>query len=342
MAKKQSKKLSELLGLNEVKEISTGITVEKLSAMFFDATKLKYQPEPLYRLDSSGHRYYYRFNKEGEPEFYTSVTTMIQNTLPTSPYLIQWLVSKAGTGKDEAEERANYGTFLHAQCAELLISGAYDLDKLSEKLTIFLTSKNIPLDRLSWADELKKDVLAFAQFMIDCNVKPLAIEICLWHPEDGYAGAIDLVAELDIEEKGFFGETYASGVQKGQPKETKKIKRICAIIDIKSGRKGFYESHEIQLAAYHEMWICHFPDVIINKYFNWSPKDWRTTPSYNLKDQTDSKNIAKLPNLVANAKIEDSKRDNKITIVSGKIDLLKGLKDNISELTFAELIKKNK
>jgi len=340
--KRPRKKLSELLQLNEVREIATGITSEKMSPMFFDGTTLKYQPEPLYRLDSGGHRYYYRFDDKGEPQFYTSVTTMIKNTLPTSPHLIQWLVDKRGEGKDEAEERANYGTFLHTQCAELLISGTYDLDKLSGILTIFLTGKNIPLDRLSWADELKKDILAFAQFMIDCNVKPLAIEICLWHPDDGYAGAIDLVAELDIEEKGFFGEVYASGVNKGQPKESKQVKRIRAIIDLKSGRKGFYESHEIQLAAYHEMWICHFPDIIINKYYNWSPKEWRSTPSYNLKDQTDSRNISKLPYLVSLAKIEDSKRNNSITVVSGKVDLLKGLSGNISEMTFAELIKKNK
>jgi len=340
--KRVNKKLSELLQINTVKEIATGITTEKLSALFFDATKLKYQPDPLYRLDSSGHRYYYRFNAEGEPEFYTSVTTLIRNTLPTSPHLIQWLVDKRGEGKDEAEERANYGTFLHVQCAELLINGTYDLDKLSEKLTIFLTSKNIPLDRLSWADELKKDVLAFAQFIIDTNCKPLAIEICLWHPTDGYAGAIDLVSEVDLEEKGFFGEKYLSGANKGQSKETKQLKRVRVIIDIKSGRKSFYESHEVQLKAYNEMWNIHFPNFPIDKVLNFSPKEWRTTPSYNLKDQTNSRNASKLPYLVSLAKIEDSKRDNTITVVSGKVDLLKGLQSNISEMTFTELIKKNR
>ena len=339
--KKPSKKLSQLLNL-DIKEIATGITSEKMSPMFFDATKLKYQQEPLYRLDSSGHRYYYRFNGE-EPEFYTSVTTMIKNTMPTSPYLIKWLIDKGGDeGKDEAEERAHYGTFLHVQCSELLINGTYDLDKLSEKLTIYLTANHIPIDRIKWADELKKDVLAFAQFMIDCNVKPLAIEICLYHPTDGYAGALDIVCEMDLIEKGFFGETYLSGANKGQPKESKQSRRIRAIIDIKSGRKGFYESHEIQLCAYKEMWNMHFPDFPIDKFFNFSPKEWRSTPSYNLKDQTDSRNAQKLPHLVALAKIEDSKRDNKLTIIKGNIDLVKGLADNIEELTFIELIKKNK
>jgi hypothetical protein len=340
MAKK-TKSIKEIL-TSDIKEIATGVTIEKLSAMFFDSKTLKTQPEPLYRMDSNNHRYYYRWEGE-EPVFYTSVTTMIRNTLPTSPFLIQWLINKGGDeGKNEAEERAHYGTFLHIQCSELLMNGTYDLDKLSEKLTIFLTSNNVPQDRIKWADELKKDVLAFAQFILDTDCKPLAIEICLYHPDDGYAGAIDLVCEFNIEEKGFFGETYASGANKGQPKESKKINRIRAIIDLKSGRKGFYESHEIQLHAYLDMWNIHFPDVKIDRVFNWSPKDWHTAPSYNLKDQTDSKNAPKLPNLVNNAKIEDSKRDNKITVVSGAIELLKGLEKNIEELTFTELIKKNK
>lgn len=340
MAKK-TKSIKEIL-VNAPKEIATGVTVEKLSAMFFDSKALVSQPAPLYRMDSSGHRYYYRWEGE-EPLFYTSVTTMIRNTLPTSPHLIQWLISKGGdNGKDEANERASYGTFLHTQCADLLIMGKYDLDSLSGKLTIFLTGENLPPDRVSWADELKKDILAFAQFVIDKNVKPLAIEICLYHPTDGYAGAIDLVCELDDEQKGFFGETYLSGANKGQPKESKQIKRVLGIVDIKSGRKGFYESHEIQLKAYEAMWNIHFPEKKVEKLFNWSPKDWRNTPSFNLKDQTDSRSAYKLPYIVSLAKIEDEKRSNMITIVKGEIDVLKGLERNIAEKSFTDLIKENK
>jgi len=340
--KKPSKKLSDLLLTSNIKEIATGITSEKLNPMFFDATKLVSQPDPIYRLDSANHRYYYKFDKDGEPQFFTSVTTMIRNTMPTSPHLIQWLISKGGdNGKDEAEERANYGTFLHTECARLLISGTYDLDQLSGSLNAYCKDKNIQA-KSDWVGELKKDILAFAQFMIDTDCKPLAIEIILSHPTDGYAGALDLVCEMNIEEKGFFGETYASGVNKGQPKETKQVKRIRAIVDLKSGRKGFYESHEIQLHAYLAMWNLYFPKTTIDSVYNWSPKEWRSTPSYNLKDQTDSRNAQKLPHLIALARIEDNKRDNSVTVIGGSIDLLKGLAGNIEELTFIELIKKNK
>lgn len=321
MAKKKStKKISELLlPLSEVKTLADGITSEKLSAYFFDATKLARQPETIYRLDSKGHRYYYRFGADDMPIFFTSVTTMIKNTLPTSPSLIKWMADRGSEdSKAEAEERAHYGTFLHIQAGELLINGNYDLDKLQSKLEAYAMVHKVTI-RDNWVGELKKDVLAFAQFMIDTNFKPLAIEICLYHPTDNYAGAIDIVGEMDW-----------------------KKARIRAIIDIKSGRKGFYESHEIQLKAYKEMWDLHFPELPVDKVFNFSPKDWRNSPTYNFKDQTESRNAEKLPYLVALAKIEDAKRENKVTVIGGNIDLLKRLGDNVSEYTFIELIKKNK
>ena len=335
---RKPKKIGEIISKDETFELADGIKAEKLSPIFFDAKELIHLPEPIYRLDSQGHRYYYRFI-EDEPVFYTSVTTMIKATLPTSPYLIKWV---ADMGSDKAseytEERSNYGTFLHIQCGELLINGTYDLDKLSLKLQQFGTKQGITVKN-EWMDELKKDILSFGQFMIDYNVKPLAIEIILYHPDDGYAGALDIVCEMDYEEKGFFGEVYSSGVNKGQPKESKRKRRVRAIVDIKSGRKGFYESSEIQLESYRVMWNLHFPDKPVERTYNFSPKDWRTTPSYNLKDQTDCASAKKLPHLIALAKIEDEKRTNKVTIYSGIIELLKGLDKNIAEKTFEELVK---
>lgn len=315
MAKKV-KSIKEVL--ETIKTITQDTTIEKMTPMYFDSTKLLSQPAPLYRLDSGSHRYYYRFDGE-EPIFYTSVTTLIKNTLPTSPHLIKWLIDKGGdAGKDEALERAHYGTFMHQCCGELLINGKFDLDEMPKKLQQFATKENI-IPKADWLENLKKDVLAFAQFMIDRNVHPLAIEVCLYHPTDGYAGAIDLACEMD------FGHG-----------------RITAIVDLKSGRKGFYESHEIQLRAYQEMWQIHFPGRPIDKIFNWSPKDYRgVKPTYNLKDQSESKSIAKLPFLVGLSKIETDKREDTITIVSGKIDVTKGLEDNITEKTFVQLVKEN-
>lgn len=325
-------------------EIAPGMTVEQIQAEFFNEDALQEQPEPVYRLNSSGHRYYYTFDDNGDPRFYVSVTTLIKQTLPTSPQLIKWI---ADMGYDESQryaaERANYGTFMHSQFAELLVCRSYNLDKLKERLRSYIESEQLPSDFISYADDFKKDILAFAQFMKDADLKPLAIEIVLTNPEDGYAGAIDLVCELEIEEKGFFGETYKTGSNAGKPKETKRKRRIRAIIDFKSGRKGFFPEYEIQLHAYMKMWNIHFPAYPVEKVYNWSPKDWRgTIPTYNLKDQTDSKNAAKLPYLVELARIEDEKRDNTIVSCSGIVDLDReqGLDCNIIRLSLAEAVKK--
>jgi hypothetical protein len=313
---RKKKTISALLS-DKPKEIAPGITTEKLSSYFFDATKLKNQPEPMYRLDLSGHRYYYRIEND-EPIFYQSVTTFLKIGMPTSQYFVDWKVAK---GKEEseaiAEESSKYGTFFHGECASLLMQGTYNLDGMDKKLNDYLLQNKITQTR-PWLDDLKKDVLAFGQFMIDYDVKPLAVEIILWHP-DGYAGAIDLVCEMT-----FFK------------------RRIIAIVDMKSGKKGFYPSHEAQLHTYKEMWAIHFPDTPIDKVFNFSPKDWRKSPTYNLKNQTESIEAPCVPHYLFIAKTHDRQTENKITVINGKIDLLKGLSDNVQELTLTELIKRNK
>lgn len=95
-------------------EIAPGITSEEMRAMFFDEESLVEQPYRVWQLNSKGHRYYYRFNEAGEPEFYPSVTTILSQTLPMSPFLLKWITDK---GLEEAErykgERAAYGTYMH-------------------------------------------------------------------------------------------------------------------------------------------------------------------------------------------------------------------------------------
>jgi hypothetical protein len=329
---RKSKKLSELI-LGQVKTLADGITSEELSAVYFDNKVIK-QPEPLYRLDYKGKRMYYRF-VNGNPEFYTSVTTFLHNQIPTSKYLLDW---QREHGEDEMLERAHYGTFEHSVFQTLLITNQFDLDKMSLLLQQYATKEKCEYKE-EWVEELKKDALSLSQFIIDYKVKPIAIEIILYHPTDGYAGALDLVCEMDYEEKGFFGEVYASGERKGQPKESKRIIRIPAIVDLKSGRKGFDESHVLQLAAYREMWNLKYPELPIEKIFNIAPKGWDTKPAYSLKEQTYSKSILKLKQYVENERIDNLDKNWMLTTFEGKIDLTKGIEQNITNKSLAELVK---
>lgn len=303
-------------------EIIPGMTVEEMTAMFFDEKTLIEPPYKVWQLNSKGHRYYYRYDDAGNPEFFPSVTTILSQTLPKAPHLINWIANK---GIEEAErykgERAAYGTFMHAAFEELLINRAYDLDGLKGKLKEYIEVYRLPDDFIYYADDLKKDILAFAQFVLDYDVKPLAVEIALVHPVHNYAGMIDLPCTM---------------LSKPGSKEY-----INAIVDFKSGRKGFYEEAEIQLHLYAMMWNENFPDIPIDRVFNFSPKDWRKKPTYNLKDQTDSPNAKKIPYLLELAAIEDEKRDNTFTAVSGEISLDNepDLTNNIVSLTLAELVK---
>lgn len=308
----------------ETGEIFPNMSVEEIKALFFDTNALKEPPYRIYQLNTDGYRYYYRFDEKGEPHFYPSVTTMLSAVMPTSPYLIEWMIKN---GKEGAEEKrdmaAMYGTFMHSQFEEVIINRRYNFDEAPEKLRNYLDRENIP-DKVfnDWLVKIRKDVLAFAQFVKDYNVRPLAVEIGLVHPKYNYAGCVDMPCIM---------------------KDPKTKEDFRAIVDFKSGRKGFYEEHELQLALYTMMWNVNFPDVKIDRFFNFSPKDWRSAPSYNLKEQTKSKNIEKIPHLLALAAIEDEKRDNAITVVKGVLDLDNGkLEDNILELSLSELIKSKK
>lgn len=303
-------------------EIIPGMTVEEMTAMFFDEKTLIEPPYKVWQLNSKGHRYYYRYDDAGNPEFFPSVTTILSQTLPKAPHLIQWIANK---GIEEAErykgERAAYGTFMHAAFEELLINRAYDLDGLKGKLKEYIEVYRLPDDFIYYADDLKKDVLAFAQFVLDYDVRPLAVEIALVHPYYKYAGMIDcpctMLAKIGGDE------------------------RINAIVDFKSGRKGFYEENEIQLGMYRDMWNVNFEQFPVTRIFNFSPKDWRKKPSYNLKEQTESPNIRKIPYLLEIAAIEDEKRDNTFTAVNGMVvlDDNPDLSQNVISLSLAELIK---
>lgn len=303
-------------------EIIPGMTVEEMTAMFFDEKTLIEPPYKVWQLNSKGHRYYYRYDDAGNPEFFPSVTTILSQTLPKAPHLINWIANK---GIEEAErykgERAAYGTFMHAALEELLINRAYDLDGLKGKLKEYIEVYRLPDDFIYYADDLKKDVLAFAQFVLDYDVRPLAVEIALVHPYYKYAGMIDcpctMLAKIGGDE------------------------RINAIVDFKSGRKGFYEESEIQLGMYRDMWNVNFEQFPVTRIFNFSPKDWRKRPSYNLKEQTDSPNIRKIPYLLEIAAIEDEKKDNTFTAVNGMVvlDDNPDLSQNVILLSLAELIK---
>lgn len=302
-------------------EVMPGMTVEEMTAVFFNADALREPQYKLFQLNSDGHRYYYRY-EGATPVFYPSVTTLLKQVMPTSPFLIKWMVENGAEGATEKRDlAAAYGTFMHAQFESLLINRRYDFDIVPEILLSYMEQQNLP-DKFYGESlaKIRKDVCAFAQFVKDYNVRPLAVEIALVHPECHYAGMLDLQCVMTDPKTG---------------------NEFPAIVDFKSGRKGFYEEHELQLALYRDMWNVNYPEMPITRIFNFAPKDWRgVKPTYTLKEQTDSPNIAKIPALLTLAAIADAQMDNTMTVISGQMNLddYKPSK-NIMSLSLAELIK---
>ena len=319
--------------------LAPDVTAEQMQAVFFDPNALRVPNFRLYQLNTRGTRYYYTLDDEGVPTFYPSVTTILHEVSPRNPFLEKWR-AEMGLEKAEAytQERANYGTFMHGQIEKLLVARSYDLDNLKAELAKYVEREQLPLSFVNYAEDLKKDILAFAQFVIDYDILPLCIEQSLYSKK-GYAGMIDLVCNMRVYTKDEEAKAREKKGDKWTDKDEEKYtKRIIAMVDFKSGRKGFYESHVFQLYMYKDMWEEHYPDIPIEGVFNWSPKDWRKSPSYNFECQTDAQNpeIAKL--LLEQYKLRKTETKS-FTLVSGIINLSDGVSNNYETLTLEELVK---
>ena len=110
------------------------------------------------------------------------------------------------------------------------------------------------------------------------------------------------------------------------------------MVDFKSGRKGFDESHVFQLYMYKDMWEEHYPDIPIQSVFNWSPKDWRNAPSYNFECQDDAQN-PKIAELLLEQYQLRKTETKSVTLVNGIISLSEGLSENYRTLSLEDLVK---
>lgn len=72
------------------------------------------------------------------------------------------------------------------------------------------------------------------------------------------------------------------------------------MVDIKTG-KNIYSDHANQLGLYQEMFNEKYGDIFpVTHIYNWRPKPWRTPTGmlYELKNQTETKSIAKNPDYI--------------------------------------------
>lgn len=281
----------------------------------------------VYRFNQGGKRYYFTA-ENGEVMFYPSVTTIISNSTPMSYGLKKLLADKGFEGYYAyMREKADYGTLLHILISDYLSSGKeratrhFDFDTIRDRIADYVKEKRINFSVSGWEWSIKKDLASLIQFIYDYNVEPIAIEAVGVY-NDGvfhYAGAIDLLCYMTIQEKGFYGETYKSGEKKGTPKESYQDRTVIAVVDFKSGKSGFFEDHEIQLHMYLKMAEQSF-GLKPEKVYNVAPKDWTgDTPTYEVKDQTDSDAKRKIPYLLGQFSV-DWQEPKDIQMINGQVN----------------------
>lgn len=312
-----------------VYEIAQNITAEQISAVFFDSNALR---EPNYRLcqlNARGQRYYYVMNESGA-ELYPSVTTILKKVMPENTILTSW---KVDLGKEASDaytmDRARFGSFVHGLLQELVITRRFDLESIKERLGKYIEREKLPMSFMEHEDEAKCAMLSFAKWLKEYDVRPLAVEIALYHPELKYAGMLDLVCNM---------RRYPIGDKHGD-------ERVNAICDFKTTTKDFHDEHAIQLGLYKQMWDMTFPDVQIDEIANVSPKAWWNTArkqvSYQFEWQTENAVLKQIPYLIELYKLLPTETK-KVALCNGVIDLNEEIDSNVVVLTLEELVEKGK
>jgi len=230
---------------------------------------------PIYRYDHGNKRWYCAVNGD-EPQWAVSVTSLIHATRPTSEHLMAWRANLGNDGYHQVlAEKSAYGTWMHILWTRALITGKYTLDE--DYLRAQLQDCPTGLEN-EWVDAGQSDLLALAAWAAERQPEVLAIEPVMLHAINGwYGGALDLVCRLDWNRV-----------------------RVVAIVDFKSGRKGFYENHEIQLHTYKGIWNSYFAgtEYEVTHVFNLAPNDWKTKPGCKFVNQTDKETREIIPHML--------------------------------------------
>lgn len=275
-----------MIKLSETELKYNTIPITEVETLYFDKDAIKDSGIKLRRLNYKGQRNYFTVDENNQLEnLYTSVTTFTKSVLPTPYGLLEWMKNKTLEEQSNIlKSSATYGTLMDILCNELIISGKVgDFESYVMRHSQIEQLYYINVDQ--WCESLKKDVLSFAQFVNEYEIKPILVSCPLKSDVLGLAGTLDLFCEMNNR----------------LPTKTIKPVRINALIDykakigdmsFKSERNSFYKSECLQLFIYGLLLVENFSDLLeIDSFFNFAPKNWQDNPTYNLKNWSDSKTL---------------------------------------------------
>lgn len=334
--------LSTIPKKDMVEEIEIEYDLET-EQQYYAAEWIKDIPTPvLYRMTVAGKRVYYEMGADGYPIIYDGATNNIANGYcDTSGALEKWKNEMRLKGKDPdeyANYRADLGTIMHYLFG-LYLTGV-NIKLIPTWIRKVVKEAKLRIDKYRMErilvdnmDELIEDLISFAIFCKERHVKPVLIEKMLRSRRLKVASSVDAVVEMDsepemVEIEVETGELYKVGAKKGQPKmEKKKVKRcrrIFAILDFKSNRKGnFYDEYAFQLELYRRMILENYGKILeIEEIYNFAPGDpTAKTSQYKLKRQTDNPILNMATVVYLQGKYKFEKTNYTVTSRIGSLDI---------------------
>ena len=224
-----------------------------------------------------GPRFYLQYNEEGEVEAKgLGITSFIDLVLPKNAFFYDWLKKMGNDADPYVKDRQEFGSLFHTLKSELTQKGqiSVDYDYLLDRAKQAVSDDVYRTQMVSrFIKSIQKGLLSWAQFMVEKEYEPMAIEVSYLDGTNGIAATLDDVGTM---------------LWKG--------KRQLVNIDTKSnfsfkkGAKSYFDAHEAQLAFQKRLFMLHNQAFREQKMhlFNWSPNEWTKEPTYTLKDQTAS------------------------------------------------------
>lgn len=314
------------------------VSVEKLVAFY--AGELLQRPHEMYRLSTmKGARIYFRFLEDNSARFYMGATSASRYLM--TPQLLRWWSDGGGydVRAKELYDKSCYGSFFHSLIASIASGAELSVKEIRKSFAEYLIGNEIDKGKHhSFIETMVKDILSYLQWCEDFSVQPLAIEMPLCSDTIGVATLLDWVGTLNDSKTDENGEMKKS---KGRKPKFEKVGLHSAIVDFKSGRKGTYETHIMQLQSNKELFQENFPSVEpIKYYYNLSPRDWRKeTPTYDFKNQTDKMNQDRYDALLTLARTDmEGMLNRNILTIEGTLNHGASAKGLIRKYTIQEIV----
>lgn len=246
----------------------------------------------IHRFDIAGQRHYIERKKGAKP--YKSVTTFENQYHLGDDGLTRWsegYINDYGLHAKNSyvSGRAAYGTYLHLKAQDLLLSKPLTLTykEVYEEIAVYMFEHKVYIDIDDLSRTYIEDIAALLRWYEIYEPEIVGLEVPLMSDKLMLSGTVDFIVKCH-DKKNLYTAVAKKAYQLKDADAPKKL----TIIDLKSGRKGFFRGHKYQLNIYAMMWNSLVKDAsykITDQLYNLAPANWTgTEPEFNYTNQYNS------------------------------------------------------